>query len=39
MATAVKGNKKCFYKYICNKRRAKDNLYPSLDVRENSGKG
>ncbi|KAK4828306.1 hypothetical protein QYF61_025318 [Mycteria americana] len=28
LATAVKDNKKCFYKYISNKRRAKDNIQP-----------
>ncbi|KAK4827203.1 hypothetical protein QYF61_015231 [Mycteria americana] len=30
LATAVKNNKKCLYKYIHNKRRAKENLYPLL---------
>ncbi|KAK4824994.1 hypothetical protein QYF61_022520 [Mycteria americana] len=30
LATAVKDNKKCFYKYISNRRRAKENLHPSL---------
>ena len=28
LATAVKDNKECFYKYISNKRRAKENLHP-----------
>ncbi|KAK4817083.1 LOW QUALITY PROTEIN: hypothetical protein QYF61_027914 [Mycteria americana] len=28
LATAVKDNKTCFYKYISNKRRAKGNLHP-----------
>lgn len=28
----LKITKKCFYKYIYNKRRAKRNLHPSLDV-------
>ncbi|GAB0180778.1 hypothetical protein GRJ2_000543100 [Grus japonensis] len=32
LATAIKENKKCFYKYISNKRRAKENLHPLLDV-------
>jgi len=32
LATAVKDNKKCFYKYIRNKRRKKENLHPLLDV-------
>ncbi|KAK4830929.1 hypothetical protein QYF61_014302 [Mycteria americana] len=32
LATAIKDNKKCFYKYISSKRRAKDNLHPLLDV-------
>ena len=32
LATAVKNNKKGFYKYISNKRRAKENLHPLLDV-------
>ncbi|KAK4827581.1 hypothetical protein QYF61_019483 [Mycteria americana] len=35
LATAIKDNKKCFYKYISNKRRAKKNLHPLLDVRGN----
>ena len=35
LATAVKDNKKCFYKYIINKRRAKENLSPLLDVGRN----
>lgn len=34
LASAVKDKKKCFYKYI-NKRRTKDNLYPSLDAGGN----
>ncbi|KAK4827789.1 hypothetical protein QYF61_021742 [Mycteria americana] len=33
--TAVKGNKKCFYKYISNKRRARENLHPLLDAGGN----
>jgi len=32
LATAVKDNKKCFYKYITNKRRAEENLHHLLDV-------
>ena len=35
LATAVKDNKKCFYKYISNKRRTKENLHPSLDAGGN----
>ncbi|KAK4816829.1 hypothetical protein QYF61_023893 [Mycteria americana] len=35
LATAVKDNKKCFYKYISNKRRAKENLHPLLDAGGN----
>ena len=35
LATAVKYHKKCFYKYIRNKRKAKDNLYPLLGVVRN----
>ena len=35
LATAVKDNKKCFYKYISNKRRVKENLHPLLDVGGN----
>ncbi|KAK4822331.1 hypothetical protein QYF61_013030 [Mycteria americana] len=31
LASAVKDNKKCFYKYISNKRRAQENLHPLLD--------
>ncbi|KAK4832410.1 hypothetical protein QYF61_022545 [Mycteria americana] len=34
-ATAVKDNKKCFCKYISNKRRAKKNLHPLLDAGGN----
>ncbi|KAK4816427.1 hypothetical protein QYF61_016863 [Mycteria americana] len=32
LATVVRDNKKWFYKYINNKRRAKENLPPLLDV-------
>ena len=35
LATAVKDNKKCFYKYINTKRRTKENLYPLLDAKGN----
>ncbi|KAK4827998.1 LOW QUALITY PROTEIN: hypothetical protein QYF61_022775 [Mycteria americana] len=35
LATAIKDNKKCSYKYINIKRRAKENLHPFLDVRGN----
>jgi len=28
----VRDNKKCFYEYINNKKRAKENLHPLLDV-------
>ncbi|KAK4805322.1 hypothetical protein QYF61_018185 [Mycteria americana] len=35
LASAVKDNKKCFYKYINNKRRAKENLHPLLDAGGN----
>lgn len=31
LVAAVK-DKNCFYKYICNKRRAKEDLYPLLDA-------
>ncbi|KAK4817892.1 LOW QUALITY PROTEIN: hypothetical protein QYF61_002061 [Mycteria americana] len=31
LATVVRDNKKCFYKYINNKERAKENLPPLLD--------
>ncbi|KAK4807160.1 hypothetical protein QYF61_024280 [Mycteria americana] len=30
-----RNNKKCFYKYISNKRRAKENLHPLLDAEGN----
>lgn len=33
LGTAVKDNKKCFYKYIINNRRAKENLCLLLDVK------
>ncbi|KAK4818051.1 LOW QUALITY PROTEIN: hypothetical protein QYF61_004578 [Mycteria americana] len=35
LATAVRDNKKCFYKYISNKRWTKENLHPLLDVGRN----
>ena len=35
MATAIKDNKKSFYKYISAKRRTKENLHPLLDARGN----
>lgn len=35
LATAVKDNKKSFYKYINAKRRAKENLHPLLDAEGN----
>jgi len=28
LATVVRDNKKCFYKYISNKKRAKEKLHP-----------
>lgn len=31
LVTAMK-DKNCLYKYICNKRRAKEDLHPLLDV-------
>jgi len=34
-ATVVRNNKKCFYKYINNKKRTKKSLQPLLDVRGN----
>jgi len=35
LGTAIKDNKKCCYRYISNKRRAKENLYPLLDAGGN----
>ena len=35
LATAVKENKKSFYKYINGKRRTKDNFYPLIDAAGN----
>lgn len=35
LATAVKDNTICVYKYISIKRRGKGNLYPLLDVEGN----
>jgi len=35
LATVVRDNKKYFYKYVSNKKRAKENLHPLLDVGEN----
>lgn len=34
-ATALKDNKKCFYKDVSITRRAKENLQPLLDMRDN----
>ncbi|GAB0186782.1 hypothetical protein GRJ2_001143500 [Grus japonensis] len=36
LATVIKDNKKCFYKYITNKRRTKENIHPLLDARGNT---
>ncbi|KAK4818351.1 hypothetical protein QYF61_011448 [Mycteria americana] len=36
LSTAVKDNKKCFYTYISNKRRAKENFHPLLDAGGNT---
>lgn len=35
LATAIKENFKCFYRYISNKRRAKENLCPLLVAEVN----
>ncbi|KAF1528233.1 hypothetical protein FQV19_0007123, partial [Eudyptula minor] len=35
LAAVVRDNKKCFYKYINDKKRAKENLHPLLDVGGN----
>jgi len=35
LATVVRNNKKCFYKYINNKKRANESLHPLLDARGN----
>jgi len=35
LATVVRDNKKCFYKYINNKKRANESLHPLLDVGGN----
>lgn len=35
LAIAVEGATNCFYKYISNKRRAKESVHPLLDVRRN----
>ncbi|KFZ64518.1 hypothetical protein N321_13384, partial [Antrostomus carolinensis] len=35
LATVVRNNKKCFYKYINNKKRGKENLHPLLDSEGN----
>jgi len=35
LATAVRDNKKCFYIYIKNKKRGKENLHPILDAGGN----
>jgi len=32
LATVVRDNKKCFYKYLNNKKRAKENLHVLLHV-------
>jgi len=38
-ATVVRDNKKCFYKYINNKKGAKQNLHPLLDAGGNCQQG
>lgn len=35
LATAMKESKKCFYKYISNKKRTEENLHPLLIARGN----
>ena len=35
LATVVRGNKKCFHKYINNKKSTKESLHPLLDERGN----
>lgn len=35
LATAVKDNKKCFYKYTKNRRKAKENLHSLLELGGN----
>jgi len=35
LATPIKDNKKCFYKYISKKRQANENLHPLLDAGGN----
>jgi len=35
LATVVRDDKKCFYKYINNKKKAKASLHPLLDARGN----
>jgi len=35
LATVVRDNKTCFYKYINNKKRAKESLHPLLDAGRN----
>lgn len=34
LAAVIKDNNKCFYKYIRNSRRAKENLHPLLGAGE-----
>lgn len=35
LATAIEDSKQCFYKYIDNKRRAKEVVHPSLEAGGN----
>ncbi len=35
LAAVVRDNKKCFYKYVNDKKRAKENLHPLLDAGGN----
>jgi len=35
LVTVIKDDKKCFYKYINNKKRVKESLHPLLDARGN----
>jgi len=38
LATVVRDNKKCLYKYISHKKKAKESLHPLLDAGGNIAK-
>ena len=35
LATVIRDNKKCFYKYVNSKKKPKENIYPLMDTEGN----